>query len=180
MNITGEAINSLSKRSRIPRVPAIFSRNLLLLPYVWVRTRINLPKWKIWRLRFPYLSIGLSKAYPVWCSLLKKRVWYRMPNLRKILPMTSLAICARTVDVYLTYNLRYTRRYRLSIRIQKEPSANIRYSWIVDSRFCIPKLLIGPEAVQHKFDLKCYMPNWLWAIFRVSNRVAWRDVRWGK
>ena len=178
MNITGEAINSLSKRSRIPPCPGnIFPESFT--PAVRLSKDSHRSP-QVENMEVPYLSIGLSKAYPVWCSLPKKRVWYRMPNLRKILPMTSLAICARTVDVYLTYNLRYMRRYRLSIRIQKEPSANIRYSWIVDSRFCIPKLLIGPEAVQHKFDLKCYMPNWLWAIFRVSNRVAWRDVRWGK
>ena len=91
MNITGEAINSLSKRSRIPPCPGnIFPESFTP-------------------------AVRLSKDS------------HKSPQVENMEVKIPIPI-HWAVDVYLTYNLRYMRRYRLSIRIQKEPSANIRYS----------------------------------------------------
>ena len=131
MNITGEAINSLSKRSRIPPCPGnIFPESFT--PAVRLSKDSHIAKEVMGRIfrRFGilYHTRFFGKLHYTGYAFDSPMDRYGNLNLRKILPMTSLAICARTVDVYLTYNLRYMRRYRLSIRIQKEPSANIRYS----------------------------------------------------
>ena len=122
MNITGEAINSLSKRSRIPPCPGnIFPESFT--PAVRLsKDSHKSPQVENMEVKIPIPIHWAVESIPgmMWFAKEASMIQNAKPPKN---PSHDFF-----VDVYLTYNLRYMRRYRLSIRIQKEPSANIRYS----------------------------------------------------